>query len=60
MRRRIAPLFSAFTAAHAFAAEYPAKPVRIITPFPPAGAAPKPHIAGEKWRAVQEQSIKAE
>jgi hypothetical protein len=54
-------LFPAFTAAHAFAAEYPANPLRIITLFPAAGATTNPHIAGGKWRVVfKKQSIKME
>jgi tripartite-type tricarboxylate transporter receptor subunit TctC len=38
MKRALALIVVGFTAAHAFAAEYPAKPVRIITPFPPGGS----------------------
>jgi tripartite-type tricarboxylate transporter receptor subunit TctC len=38
MQRAFALVVVAFAAAHAFAAEYPAKAVRIITPFPPGGS----------------------
>jgi len=38
MKRTSAIAVFAFTAASALAAEYPAKPVRIITPFPPGGS----------------------
>jgi tripartite-type tricarboxylate transporter receptor subunit TctC len=38
MRRRVALVFAALLAARAFAAEYPAKPVRIIAPFVPGGS----------------------
>jgi tripartite-type tricarboxylate transporter receptor subunit TctC len=38
MKPRIALISLAFIAAQAFAAEYPAKPIRIIAPFPPGGS----------------------
>ena len=38
MERAFASIVLTFTAACAFAAEYPAKPVRIISPFPPGGS----------------------
>jgi len=38
MKRALAYVALALTAAYACAAEYPAKPVRIISPFPPGGS----------------------
>ena len=38
MNRFLAVLFVAFTAAQANAADYPAKPVRLVTPVPPGGS----------------------
>ena len=38
MKRVLASAVLAFTAAYACAADYPTKPIRIITPFPPGGS----------------------
>jgi len=38
MKRTLAFTVLAFIAAHAFAADYPVKPIRIISPFPPGGS----------------------
>ena len=38
MRRTLSFAILAFTAANAWAADYPTKPVRIISPFPPGGS----------------------